>query len=127
MTSTSAPDWLSERATAFWPDVVLELQSRGNLAKAPAELVGVYCETFAEYVDATVRVQSEGLTHCWYSDQGSQHEDVAPVFKAQMKLVEKLRQLAKDLGLHDEPNDRLDRLRGRLAGLAGRSAHPERN
>lgn len=56
------PSWLSKEAKAEWRRVVPELERLGLLKAGDRSGLANYCETWATFVAATKRVQSEGLT-----------------------------------------------------------------
>jgi P27 family predicted phage terminase small subunit len=54
--------WLSEEAAAEWERVVPGLVRLDLLKAEDRATLAAYCETWAAFVDATKRVQAEGLT-----------------------------------------------------------------
>jgi len=56
------PTWLSREAKAEWKRVVPELLRLDIVKAEDRAALAAYCETWATFVEATRRVQNEGLT-----------------------------------------------------------------
>lgn len=56
------PSWLSREAAAEWRRVVPGLSRLDILKEEDRAVLAAYCETWAQFVDATRTVQREGLT-----------------------------------------------------------------
>lgn len=120
MTDWTCPDWLAEPARECWPGVIAELRRRGRIDIVQPQQVAIYCQTFAQYLDLTADVNEWGQTAD--SESG---DYVRAAAQHQLKLVELLRRLTKDLGLNEpreEPDDAIGRLAERLAAARMESA-----
>lgn len=57
-----APEWLSDEAAAEWDRVMPELSRLDIVKESDRAALAAYCEAWATFVEATARVQREGLT-----------------------------------------------------------------
>jgi P27 family predicted phage terminase small subunit len=107
-TDSPAPDWLSPRAVQLWPQVLLQLRQRDKLRDAPLQHVAMYCEMLARYLFAVAEISERG--EIVLTERG---EFAAPAVRIEKDSIDRLRGLAKDLGLYgplDDPDDPLRRL-----------------
>lgn len=56
----NAPEWLSSLAKAEWRRIVPELEAAGLLSRVDRAALAVYCQTWAEYTEATKILKEDG-------------------------------------------------------------------
>lgn len=95
-----APAWLSARAAALWRHAVRWLgEDLGTLTPGDQTMVGLYCETAAEYENVTRRLRRTGRLMSVINPQGSKVYRSSPLVEQQNELRRQLRLLAAELGL----------------------------
>lgn len=56
----NAPEWLSTLAKTEWRRIVPELEAAGLLSRVDRAALAVYCQTWAEYTEATKILKKDG-------------------------------------------------------------------
>ena len=56
----TAPEWLSTLAKTEWRRIVPELEAAGLLSRVDRAALAVYCQTWAEYTEATKTLKKDG-------------------------------------------------------------------
>ncbi len=61
--SVEPPEWLGATARSFWPGFVSELQEMGVLTSADLPALALLCDSYAEHVECSRVIESEGRTY----------------------------------------------------------------
>jgi P27 family predicted phage terminase small subunit len=89
------PDWLSDRGQQEWQRLAPVLENCGILTAADQNTLAAYCESFANYVQATKDVQNlVSLV-----EQGSHGTKVAAIVNAQRTYADQMLKWGSKLGL----------------------------
>ncbi len=80
------PAWLSAAAKTEWKRIVGELDEMEILAKVDQTTLAVYCETYAEYLEARKLVQKHGMTTVTEGGTEMQHPAVGIMHRARADL-----------------------------------------
>jgi P27 family predicted phage terminase small subunit len=91
------PDWVAAEGQAIWSDTLKELASRDMLARASRVQVATYCQTWAQYAEATQQLNAEGLTAPQFDKDGNESGTaVSPWYKIQQECQARLRAFWSD-------------------------------
>lgn len=93
--SPTAPKWLSPVAAAEWAKVVPELMRLDLLKEIDGPALATYCETWAEFVAATMELQAHGRL----TIQANQGEIPHPAVAIRRNAGRELRAWANQFGL----------------------------
>jgi P27 family predicted phage terminase small subunit len=89
------PDWLSDRGQQEWQRLASILENCGILTAADQNTLAAYCEAFANYVNATQKVQRlDSLV-----EKGSHGTKVAAIVNAQRIYADQMLKWGSKLGL----------------------------
>lgn len=65
------PAWLSRDARKHWRRIAPVLDELGILTVADAESLALLCDSLAEYLDASARIESDGMVYETTTERGS--------------------------------------------------------
>lgn len=89
------PDWLSADAQKRWLQLYRNLDEAGVLTQLDAMALGMLCEQFAIWADASAKVAKFGLV---YKGQGGQAKE-SPYLKIANKSMERIQKLLVEFGM----------------------------
>ena len=89
------PAWLSPAASGEWDRVADNLVADGLISRVDADVLAIYCETFAEYLDVAATITREGRT----SKSPSGRIVVNPAHRIYDKAAARLLRLSSKMGM----------------------------
>ena len=129
----SAPDWMTPDAKRWHRATIDQLRSLNQLDTAQPIHALLLAQALGQYERCTIAINERGQVLTIRNDKGEvKSEEIAPEAQLQLRLLDKIRALLKDLNLNgtkgdeDRPEDPIQALRERMAGFAG-GGHADRN
>lgn len=93
------PDWLDEIARQEWNRVAPILSENGVLTEADVTALGVYCQTYSQYVECQRNINEKGLVHSGKLNPLARHADT---------LTKQLRGLITEFGFTPSSRGRME-------------------
>jgi P27 family predicted phage terminase small subunit len=98
------PPFLSANACEEWHALLPDLIRHGQVNKADLNALAAYCETWAQYVDITQKIQKDG--HVTFSGNGMVRTH--PYVTIQDRLLKSIRGFCADFGFNPAARNRMD-------------------
>lgn len=101
------PKTLSDSAKKHWRIISKELEACGVLTLVDKDALGIYCELYAQWVQASDMIQKKGIVIAdpRYADKKTKADKpivvpvLSPYFKASLKLAEQMKQMLCEFGM----------------------------
>lgn len=111
----TAPKTLSDAARKHWRSVARKLEKCGVLTVMDQDALALYCELYAQWVDANAMVQKKGMV---IADARYRHKQsdpgqpvtvpvLSPYFRASLKLADQMKQLLGEFGMTPSSRTRI--------------------
>ena len=109
------PKTLSEEARKHWRKISKELEACGVLTQVDKDALAVYCELYAQWVEAGEMVKKKGMVIAdpRYADRKTEKGRamvvpvLSPYFKASLKLSEQMKQMLCEFGMTPSSRSRI--------------------
>ena len=110
-----APRTLSELARKHWKRITKELEACGVLTNIDQDALAVYCELYAQWVEAGEMIKKKGMVIAdpRYADRKTSEGRpmtvpvLSPYFKASLKLSEQMKQMLCEFGMTPSSRSRI--------------------
>jgi P27 family predicted phage terminase small subunit len=113
------PDFLLPEARAEWERVTKELKERGKLDTIDLPSLVCYCQAYGRWVQAERELTEKGRILVIRNDKGEvKSVQASPYVAIAVKMLEKVRQLAADLGLNPMSRAQLGDDKSKPRGVA---------
>lgn len=89
------PAWLSRLSRKHWDEIALSLSRHNIVNELDADMLAVYCSTFARFIELDEKLEEVGMTQI----TASGYEAETGTFTAWNKLLKPIMAYAKQLGL----------------------------
>jgi P27 family predicted phage terminase small subunit len=94
-----SPDWLDETARKEWDRVVDELIELGLMTNVDVSALGIYCDTYSKYVQATEALNSGELVVEHTNKSGATNLVPSPFINIQNKYADIIKKFLAEFGL----------------------------
>lgn len=102
-----APKSLSDEARKHWKKISKDLESCGVLTLVDQDALAVYCELYAQWMEANEMVKKKGIVIAdpRYADRKTEAGRpmtvpvLSPYFRASMKLADQMKQMLVEFGM----------------------------
>ena len=109
------PKTLSEEARKHWLKISKELEACGVLTLVDKDALAIYCELYAQWIDAGEMVRKKGMVIAdpRYADRETKKGKamvvpvLSPYFKASLKLSEQMKQMLCEFGMTPSSRSRI--------------------
>lgn len=93
------PYWLDDIAADEWDRIVDELIELGLMTNVDVSALGVYCDCYSKYVQATKKLEETGLTTEFTNKSGATNVVPSPYVNIQNKYGDMLKKYLTEFGL----------------------------
>ena len=95
----NCPDWLDEIGRREWERITNELIELGLMTNIDVVSLGIYCDAYSKYVEATLQIQEDGLTVEHINNQGAKNTVTNPAVQVANKYADLIKKFVIEFGL----------------------------